>query len=206
MTDHMVTESTKPKTSDHPDHPDHPDHARAPDHADHPDPVQGPAPTAARHLPTLRRHPWMPPPPPSPPPPEDLPSPPPLEEHPECPWVPEDSTRGLLWELSDDPDGEAVRREVRVGARRRVLQRALGCRWPARARARPAPAPVPEVPRPALLQGEQWTPHGGGPRRVEPSKWRVARDFTILTRTNLPQCTTMYQCSEILTKPFPGFQ
>ena len=158
------------ETSDRPDHPDHPDHACAPDHADHPDPVLLTilTPTAARHLPTLRRHHWMPPPPPSPPPPEDLPSPPPLEEHPEWPWVPEDSIRGLLWELSDDPDGQAVRREVRVGARRRVLQRALGRRWPAPARARPAPAPVPEVPQPALPQGEQWTPHGGGPRRREP--------------------------------------
>ena len=135
--------------------------------------LQGQARAAARHLPTLHRHLWMPPPPPSPPPLEDLPCPPPEEQHPEWPWIPENSIRGLLWELSDDPDGEAVRREVRVGARRRVLQRALGRRWPARVRA--GPAPVPEMPRPALLQGEQWTPHSGGPRRVQPCAARRPR-------------------------------
>ena len=168
MADHMVTESTIPKTSDHPDNPDHPDHACAPDHADGPHQVQGPAPTTARHLPTLRRDPWMPPPPPSPPAPEDFPSPPPLEEHPEWPWVPEDSIRGLLWELSDDPDkGGGPTRGARQCTPASPAA-ALGRRWPAPGRARAAPAPVPEVPRPALLQGEQWTPHGGGPRRVEP--------------------------------------
>ena len=89
MADKMLTEATKPKTSDHPDHADHPDHhARASDHADYGDQVLGPATTAARHLSPLRRHLWMTPPPPLFPLPEDLPGPPPLEEHPEWPWFP----------------------------------------------------------------------------------------------------------------------